>query len=44
MKKKILLVDDRPDNLLSMETILEKDGYDLIKADSGRQALKILLT
>jgi signal transduction histidine kinase len=44
MKKKILLVDDRPDNLLSMETILEKDGYELIKAESGRQALKILLT
>lgn len=44
MKEKILLVDDRPDNLLSMETILEKDGYELVKADSGRQALKILLT
>jgi len=44
MKKKILLVDDRPDNLLSMETILEKGGYDLIKAGSGRDALKILLT
>lgn len=44
MKKKILLVDDRPDNLFSMEAILEQDGYELIKADSGRQALKILLT
>ena len=44
MKKKILLVDDRPDNLLSMETILETGGYDLIKAGSGREALKILLT
>ena len=44
MKKKILLVDDREDNLLSMETILEADGYELIKANSGRQALKILLT
>lgn len=44
MKKKILLVDDRADNLLSMEAILEPDGYELIKADSGRHALKILLT
>jgi signal transduction histidine kinase len=44
MKKKILLVDDREDNLLSIETILEPDGYELIKASSGRQALKILLT
>ena len=43
MKKKILLVDDREDNLFSMETILEQDGYDLVKATSGRQALKILL-
>ena len=43
MKKKILLVDDREDNLLSMETILEPDGYELVKANSGRQALKILL-
>jgi signal transduction histidine kinase len=44
MKKKILLVDDRPDNLLSMESILEPIGYDLVKAGSGREALKILLT
>src|SRR5439155_21788755 len=40
---KILVVDDREDNLLSIETILEKDGYTLIKANSGRAALKILL-
>lgn len=44
MKQKILLVDDREDNLFSMETILEPDGYDLVKATSGRQALKILLS
>jgi signal transduction histidine kinase len=43
MKQKILLVDDREDNLFSMETILEPDGYELVKANSGRQALKILL-
>src|SRR4051812_40408595 len=44
MQPKILLVDDREDNLLSIETILEPDGYKFIKATSGRQALKILLT
>ena len=44
MQPKILLVDDREDNLLSIETIFEPDGYQLIKATSGRQALKILLT
>ncbi len=42
--QKILLVDDREDNLLSIESILEPDGYIFIKANSGRQALKILLS
>jgi signal transduction histidine kinase len=40
---KILVVDDREDNLMSIETILEKDGYTIKKANSGRAALKILL-
>jgi hypothetical protein len=40
---KILVVDDREDNLFSIETILEKDGYTIVKALSGRAALKILL-
>jgi CheY-like chemotaxis protein len=44
MHPKILLVDDREDNLLSIETILEQDGYRFVKANSGSQALKILLT
>lgn len=43
MHPKILLVDDRADNLLSLETILEPDGYQFVKAHSGREALKILL-
>jgi signal transduction histidine kinase len=43
MQPKILLVDDREDNLLSMESLFEKDNYRFIKANSGRQALKILL-
>lgn len=44
MQPKILLVDDREDNLLSIETIFEPDGYKFVKANSGRQALKILLS
>jgi signal transduction histidine kinase len=40
---KILVVDDREDNLLSIESILEKEGYTIVKADSGRAALKLLL-
>src|SRR5688572_30641350 len=41
--QKILLVDDREDNLFSIETILGTDGYTFVKATSGREALKILL-
>lgn len=40
---KILVVDDREDNLFSIEAILEKDNYQIVKANSGRAALKILL-
>ena len=43
MQPNILLVDDREDNLLSIETILEPSGYRFVKARSGREALKILL-
>jgi DNA-binding response OmpR family regulator len=39
---KVLLVDDREDNLLSMEAILKTDGYQFITAYSGNEALKIL--
>ena len=40
---KILLVDDREDNLYSIEAILERDNYTIVKANSGREALKVLL-
>src|SRR5215510_9601228 len=40
---KILIVDDREDNLFSIEAILEKGNYTIVKARSGRAALKILL-
>lgn len=39
-----MLVDDREDNLLSIETVLEQDGYRFAKATSGRQVLKLLLS
>ena len=41
---KILVVDDRADNLISIEAILEKDNYTIVKANSGKAALKVLLT
>ncbi len=40
---KILLVDDREDNLFSIEAIFGQEDYHFVKARSGRQALKILL-
>ena len=40
---KILLVDDRADNLISIEAILEKGNYTIVKANSGKAALKVLL-
>ena len=40
---KILVVDDRADNLISIEAILEKDNYTIVKANSGKAALKVLL-
>src|SRR5688572_3630018 len=43
MQTKILLVDDLEDNLMSIEAILEPEGYTFVKANSGKNALKILL-
>ncbi|HEX8197741.1 MAG TPA: response regulator [Pyrinomonadaceae bacterium] len=39
----ILLVDDRPENLLAMETVLADLGQNLISVSSGREALRFLL-
>jgi two-component system, LytTR family, response regulator len=39
----LLLVDDRPQNLLALEAILEPLGYELVKAGSAAEALRILL-
>lgn len=40
---KILLVDDRDENLFALETILKDENYLLVKAHSGKEALAHLL-
>ncbi|MGO4888406.1 EAL domain-containing protein [Anaerobacillus sp. MEB173] len=42
-KINILLVDDRSENLLALEAIIERDEYNIVKANSGEEALKKLL-
>ena len=39
----ILLVDDQPKNLLALSAILDSPGLNIVKADSGLEALRCLL-
>ena len=39
-KKKILHVDDEPDTLKVVKTILEKEGFEVTSIESGKGALK----
>jgi CheY-like chemotaxis protein len=43
-KAKILLVDDREENLVALEAILSSLDQELVRARSGEEALKALLT
>ena len=40
---KILIVDDKKENLLSLQVILADRGYEFVEASSGKDALRILL-
>jgi signal transduction histidine kinase/DNA-binding response OmpR family regulator len=42
-KINILIVDDLPDKLLVLESILEELGENLVKANSGAEALRLVL-
>ena len=40
---KLLLVDDRPENLLALEGLLRRSDAEILKAESGKRALELLL-
>ena len=42
MNKKIMVVDDDPDILLTILTFLEKEGYGITCANNGKECLEIL--
>lgn len=37
---KILMVDDRKENLLALTAVLKEEGYHLVEANSGREAIE----
>ncbi len=40
---RVLLVDEQPANLVSLEAVLQSPGYRLVRAASGEEALRRLL-
>ena len=43
-KPKILMVDDSPNNLVALHSVFYKMDYELIEANSGEEALAVLMT
>lgn len=43
-KQKILIVDDEPNIVMSLDFLLRKAGYDLFIARNGAEAMELVLT
>lgn len=41
--KKILIVDDNPDNVLLLDRILSREGYETLKAYTGKDGLELAI-
>lgn len=39
MNKKVLIVDDDPDNVIFLKTVLEDNGYEVVTAENGEVGL-----
>ena len=43
MSHKILIADDEPNILLSLEFLMKREGYDVVVVRDGRQALEAII-
>ncbi len=43
MRSTMLIVDDRPENILTLQNIIDKENRHILTATSGNEALKILM-
>ena len=44
MPKKILIIDDEPDTLVFLGTLLKKNGYEVCEASDGVEGMKKVLS
>ena len=43
MQKKILIIEDNPEILDNISEILELDGYEILKAQNGKQGVEVAI-
>jgi DNA-binding response OmpR family regulator len=42
MNRKVLIVDDEPNIVISLEFMMKREGYDVVVARNGKQALETI--